>query len=79
MYYAPFLIVIANKIGYFCFFLTLVNFGLEAFELKFPFYTARINILSKVGWILSNFIYFIILYVFFIHVLTGVFLEHFFL
>lgn len=81
MYYAPFLIVIANIVlwGTFAFFLALTNFGLTAFELKYPFYTAGINILSKGVWILPNFIYFIILYVFFIHVQTGVYLEHLFL
>lgn len=78
MYCASFLIVIANKVRYFCFFLTLTNFGLMAFELKFPFYTAGTSILSKMRWILSNFIYFIILRVFFIHVQTGVYLEHLF-
>lgn len=76
MYYSPFLIVIANKAGYFYFFLT--NFGLTAFELKFPFYTAGINILSKVGWILSNFLFYYSI-CFFIHMLTDVYLEHLFL
>lgn len=49
MYYAPFLIVIANKVGYFLFFLSLTDFGLMAFELKFPFNTAGINIPSEVN------------------------------
>lgn len=64
MYCTSFSVEIANKVGYFCFFLTLTNFALTAFELKFLFYTAGKNIVSKAGWILSNFIYFNILHVF---------------
>lgn len=68
MYYVPFLIVIANIVllGTFASFLALTNFGLTAFELKCPFYAAGINkgVTSKGVWILSNLIYFIILYVF---------------
>lgn len=69
MYYAPFLIVIANKVGYVCFFLTLTNFGLTAFELKFPFYIAGINIPSNVNAYCNGFflISFILLFYMFFH------------
>lgn len=69
MYYAPFLIVIANRVGYICFFLTLTNFGLTAFELKFPFYTAGRNIPSNVNASCDGFslISFIVLFYMFFH------------
>lgn len=49
IYYDLFLIVVANEIGYVCFFLTVINFGLVAFGFELPFYIAGINILSSIN------------------------------
>lgn len=68
IYYDPFLIVIANKVGYVCFFLTVITFGIDSFEFEFPFYTAGMNIPSNInaywdGFFLISFI--LLIYVFF--------------